>query len=194
MNKREQRLLKIYEVALKIFARYGYRRTRMEDIADELGVTKGNLYLYARNKRDLYEQTVAHALLQWQASARQAMEQHGDALDMFAAYALHGFQYLSQHEELRMLIMEDPGIFPPYPTEDPFFEINYRSINILKDVLHKGIADKKFREMDVDHVAELLYSVYMMFVIKTYVKSETSSSEKMFEEGIQLLMDGMLLK
>ena len=63
---REEKLATIYEAALRVFARYGYRRTRVEDIADELGMTKGNLYLYVENKRDLYEKAVAHGLSRWQ--------------------------------------------------------------------------------------------------------------------------------
>jgi len=52
----------IYNAALKIFAEFGYKKATMEDIAKELNMTKCNLYLYAENKMDLYENTVRSAL------------------------------------------------------------------------------------------------------------------------------------
>ena len=51
MRKKEKQEA-IYEAALRVFARYGFRKTTVEDIARELGMTKGNLYLYARDKRE----------------------------------------------------------------------------------------------------------------------------------------------
>ena len=56
----------IYEAALEVFAEYGFKKATLEDIAGQLGMTKGNLYRYARNKKDLYRNTVRYALLRWQ--------------------------------------------------------------------------------------------------------------------------------
>jgi TetR/AcrR family transcriptional regulator, repressor for uid operon len=45
---------KIVESALFTFSKYGYDRTRMEDIAEGAKVSKGTLYLYFRNKEELF--------------------------------------------------------------------------------------------------------------------------------------------
>ncbi|MBM4385189.1 MAG: TetR/AcrR family transcriptional regulator [Deltaproteobacteria bacterium] len=47
--------------ATRVFLRQGYRRTQMADIADELGVAKGTLYLYFESKEALFEQALLHA-------------------------------------------------------------------------------------------------------------------------------------
>jgi TetR/AcrR family transcriptional regulator, acrAB operon repressor len=46
-----QRLLK---AALVVFSRKGYAATRLEDIADEAGVTRGAIYHHFGNKAELY--------------------------------------------------------------------------------------------------------------------------------------------
>jgi AcrR family transcriptional regulator len=56
--KNEERIRQIYETALNLFAKHGYRKTSVVDIANELGMVKGNLYLYALNKQDLYEKAI----------------------------------------------------------------------------------------------------------------------------------------
>ena len=44
---------KIVDAALATFSKYGYDRTRMEDIAEAAKVSKGRLYLYFQNKEEL---------------------------------------------------------------------------------------------------------------------------------------------
>ncbi|HEY8121645.1 MAG TPA: helix-turn-helix domain-containing protein, partial [Myxococcota bacterium] len=41
--------------------RLGYRRTQMADVAEELGVAKGTLYLYVESKEALFDQALRHA-------------------------------------------------------------------------------------------------------------------------------------
>jgi AcrR family transcriptional regulator len=45
---------KIVDSALATFSRYGYDRTRMEDVAGAAKVSKGRLYLYFKNKEELF--------------------------------------------------------------------------------------------------------------------------------------------
>lgn len=44
----------ILEAATKVFAEKGYDRTRMADIAEQAGITKGTIYLYFTNKEDVF--------------------------------------------------------------------------------------------------------------------------------------------
>ena len=45
---------KIVDAALITFTKYGYDRTRMDDIADAAKVSKGKLYLYFKSKEELF--------------------------------------------------------------------------------------------------------------------------------------------
>lgn len=191
---REEKLTRIYEAGLRVFARYGYRRTRVEDIADELGMTKGNLYLYVKDKRDLYEKAVSHGLLQWQAMVARSIEKIDDVCEQFLALCRKSYAYLSRDVSLRSVLINDPSIFPLSSREDQFSEINRASMDLLRNVLARGIREGRFREVDVDHLAELLYSIYVMFIIKTYVKSEGKSTQKMFEQGLDVVLHGLLKK
>ena len=44
----------ILDAAAALFRRYGYRRTSMEDIAKELGVSRPSLYSYFKNKDEVF--------------------------------------------------------------------------------------------------------------------------------------------
>jgi AcrR family transcriptional regulator len=189
---RQEKLNLIYDAALKVFSQYGYKRTRVEDIASELGMTKGNLYLYAKDKRELYEKAVSYGLLRWQAKVRDAVKGIEDVKEQFVAMCKKSFMYLSRDVALRTILINDPSIFPLSPKEDRFAEINRASMDMLKALLKKGMDEKKFRRIDIKYVTDLLYSIYVMFIIKTYIKSEGKSTRKMFDQGIDLILSGLV--
>lgn len=188
-----EKLNQILEVSLKVFAHYGYRKASMEEIAEKLGMTKGNLYFYCRNKLDLYEKTVAHALLRWQTRVRDAIERERDIVKKFMVLGLKSYEYLSEDEDLRTIIMKDPAIQAITPSEDRFPGIGQASYTMLKSIIRQGVDEKRFRPIDVDHVTGFLYSIYCMFIIKTYVKSEGQSAQGMYQAGIDLLLKGLLI-
>jgi AcrR family transcriptional regulator len=51
----EDRLPKLIEVATAVFIHQGFRQTRMEDVAEALGVAKGTVYLYVESKEALFD-------------------------------------------------------------------------------------------------------------------------------------------
>jgi AcrR family transcriptional regulator len=53
---------KIIHSAMENFAKNGFDRTRMEDIAGAAGLAKGTLYLYFKNKEDLFYAICDHNL------------------------------------------------------------------------------------------------------------------------------------
>ena len=184
----------IFNAALKLFARYGFKKTTVEDVAAEVGMTKSNLYFYVANKRELYEHAVSNALIQWRDSIAAAILQVDDVVEKFKVMATKSFEYLSNHEELRSILIMDPGIFTLSPAEDRFYEINQGAMLLIKDILIQGVKEGRFYEVDIDHTTELLFSVYIMFLIKTYIKSEGKSAFRMYEEGVALIVRGLCRK
>jgi len=51
----EDRLSRLVDVATGVFIEQGFRHTRMEDVAEALGVAKGTVYLYVENKEALFD-------------------------------------------------------------------------------------------------------------------------------------------
>jgi len=56
------RSAEIHQAAIRVFYRKGFHATRIQDIADELGMQKGSLYHYISSKQDLIKGLVAGAL------------------------------------------------------------------------------------------------------------------------------------
>ena len=64
--------------ALTLFARHGFQRTSMADIAREAGIARATLYLRHRDKRAVFEALAARQVAAALAGAEAAWTQDGD--------------------------------------------------------------------------------------------------------------------
>lgn len=183
----------IYQVALSAFSDFGYRKTTMDDIAGRLDMTKGNLYLYVKNKKDLYHKTVSHALMKWQSKVLEAVDSKVDVKLKFSIMCFKAVEYLSEDSELRQVLIRDPEIFPMFPSKDPFYDINQNSVELIKAILKQGISENVFRDIDPDRVSEVVFMVYKMFIIRMYIKTEDKLIHKIFEDTVDLLALGLFI-
>jgi AcrR family transcriptional regulator len=58
----EQKQRALLDAAIGVFARFGYRKTSMDDIARAAGVSRQGLYLLFSNKEELFRRAVEYSL------------------------------------------------------------------------------------------------------------------------------------
>ena len=68
----------IVEATDRLFTRFGYRRTSMDDIAREAGVAKGTLYLYFTTHEALFRALLARNVARAERLCDAAQAQDGD--------------------------------------------------------------------------------------------------------------------
>ncbi len=157
-------------------------------------MTKGALYLYVKNKKDLYEKTIAENLIGWQNKVKETVDKETDPITKFIVLSFKAFQYLSENKDLRQVLVNDPEIFPMFTRHDPYFDINENSREMIKSILREGISKKVFRNVDVDSIAWLAFSAYKMFIIDTYILTDNDTTWKLFQDSVELGIYGLLKK
>ncbi|HEU0127662.1 MAG TPA: helix-turn-helix domain-containing protein [Pseudonocardiaceae bacterium] len=75
----------ILDAAYVCFTRYGVRRTTMDDIAREAGISRAAVYQYVRNKEDAFRRLARRLLEEALASARVAVESPGGLTERLTA-------------------------------------------------------------------------------------------------------------
>ncbi len=81
-GSREHKLL---GAAFRAFARYGFRRTSMEDIARGAGLSRSALYLHFRNKEDVFRSLVEYHFLAARERVDEALGMRGRPGEVLAA-------------------------------------------------------------------------------------------------------------
>lgn len=77
-TSQKKRETEVYAVAARLFATKGFHATRMQDIADELGMQKGSLYYYFNSKDELLSELVTGSVQEAQNSLQIILD--SDAL------------------------------------------------------------------------------------------------------------------
>jgi AcrR family transcriptional regulator len=104
MRKKES-TEKIFSASLRVFATYGYKKDHCRGIARELNMTKGNLYLYVKDKEDLYRKTVEFALLRWQDLCRGANRGQSWIQGIISHMCHKAVEYLSIDDDFRSILI-----------------------------------------------------------------------------------------
>ena len=64
---------------------------------------------------------------------------------------------------------------------------------MIQDIIERGIQEQKFRPVDARKVSEIIFLVYKMFIIRTYIKTEDQFMRQMFEQTVELLTEGLFI-
>jgi AcrR family transcriptional regulator len=71
----------LLDAAVGIFARFGFRKASMDDVARAAGVSRQGLYLSFANKEELFRRAVAHSLSSQLTAAVAALSRTEDSLE-----------------------------------------------------------------------------------------------------------------
>src|SRR6266852_8952624 len=71
----------LLDAALTVFARYGYRKTSMDEVARAAGVSRQGLYLQFANKEELFRKAVEQSLNSQLNAAVAALSRREDGLE-----------------------------------------------------------------------------------------------------------------
>jgi AcrR family transcriptional regulator len=91
MEKAEPKSASILDAALPVFARYGFHKTTMVDIARAARISRASLYLVFNSKEELFRAGSARAHEQTMAAVEAVLASEGDVVDRIAA-AISTFQ------------------------------------------------------------------------------------------------------
>jgi AcrR family transcriptional regulator len=112
----------VLDVALLIFARYGYRKASMDDVARAADISRPGLYFYFASKRDLFRAAVTRALDGDVAAAERALADTGRPLRdrLIEAFDHWAGRYVGpMAKDVAILIESHPDLLAPMATEYP---------------------------------------------------------------------------
>src|SRR6266545_604767 len=102
MNKRsaENSKQKILQAAGAIFAEFGYAQASMRSIAEKAGISVGGLYLYFKNKEDLYLTFMQDWMGKLNDRTQDALLNVDSPLQAITTYISIGIEYARTHKEI----------------------------------------------------------------------------------------------
>lgn len=130
--------------AVAVIKRKGYTSTKMEDIATELEMTKGSLYYYFKNKKDLMYQCHEAILNLAIAEAEELLREGNDAEKTLREMVAVHIKYAIEEKEIFNLIIEPKHAFNKEHIE-PVLKLRKYYSSLYDQVIKRGLENGEFK-------------------------------------------------
>lgn len=112
MNKRSESTSKerIIKAATKVFSENGYEKSSMRMIAKASHISTGGLYLYFRNKEDLYLTLIKFWMDNYSEKMKKILYEIQDPMRQIRIYIAMSLNYAKKHRELILLQGREFGL------------------------------------------------------------------------------------
>jgi len=195
-RRKEARPAEIVDAALTSFAARGFAATRLEDVAARAGISKGTLYLYFKNKEELFEAVVRATLLprieRLEALSATFEGPSGQLLERLLL-TLAGVVG-SQAGAIPKLVIAEAGNFPEL-ARFYLHEVIHRGLGLIGKILRRGIERGEFRTVDVDHAAFCVIAPVLLAALwKNSLEPHAEApldARALLQEHLHLLLRGL---
>jgi len=190
MNKRsgKESKKKILSAATRVFSEYGYKGASMRMIARSADISIGGLYLYFKNKEDLYTTLIRISLNDLAGETREALGDIDDPAEAIRTFISMRVNYAKRHRELILILGKEQGFTFGIKARKQFFKEQRK---VIEEIVRKGITSGRIRKCKVEEVAKIIICALRGFILSMLVEQDALFSP---EECGTLVLEGLLVK
>lgn len=152
--------------AAKAFARFGFQKTSVDEIAKAAKVAKGTIYLAAPSKVELFYEVLFREIRDWNAELLKMIDPRKNADDILVEITWASVRSVDRRPLVRDLLFGHHHDMLP-ELKPKLDDLRRVCMEPVAEILRLGIRQKRFRkELDVDEVASILIDLHiatMMF-------------------------------
>ncbi|MDE5899106.1 MAG: TetR/AcrR family transcriptional regulator [Treponemataceae bacterium] len=188
----EKRKHEILQRALDVFIDEGYEDVTFQKIADRCGITRTTLYIYFKNKREIFlwsikqmmenmEQTLAKIIQDTTASAERALREVLRNIISECEKNKKLFSVILVY----LIQLQKTG-------KDPERQVRRRIIrlrHLLSELIIRGIRNGEFKHVSVKNTNEMIYSIIESSIFKLSVLNQENIAE--MYNVVSITVDGM---
>jgi len=194
-RRKEDRPQEITAAALEAFAEKGYSATRVTDVAERAGVSKGLLYLYFKTKEELFK-AVIKSFVSPRIDALKAEIEH---TDLTAEEYLRGpfltFAKQVPKSPARVLVRLMIAEGAKHPDLTGWYHQNVVSQGLaaLRSLIERGVRDGEFRESALQEFPHMMVTPVVFTIVWSLVFGDQANldSDRFIEAQVDLLLRGI---
>jgi AcrR family transcriptional regulator len=195
-RRRQHRLAEILEAGFEEFAQRGYAATRLEDVGERVNLTRGAIYLYFKDKEELFRAVVRSVIQPALQQVRKVTGSFdGPTEELLRLLLMTFYREIAQDRRrsrlLRVLVAEGPNF--PELTEFYYSEVIQQGIGCFKSAIKRGIDCGEFRPSLVKDYPQVVMGPAIAAVIWSllFSKSHPLDLDKYSRAHFDLLMNGL---
>jgi len=197
-RRKAERPGEIIDAALELFVAKGFMATRLDEVAQRAGVSKGTLYLYFENKEALFKAFVETLVVpEIERTELQIQSFDGSASELISQLVIQWWQTVGESRlcGLPKLIISEAGNFPELAG---FYVENVigRVRRVIAELIQRGIEAGEFRPCDPAYAARLLLAPVVFAAIYQHsllpYDSEPFEVSSYLDNHIDIYLNGLV--
>jgi len=190
--RKEQYRLEILQAAEQVFARQGFHKTTMEEVADECGWSKGTLYLYFKSKEDLFFSVIIHKMDKFASTLKDAMGAVQNLEQLIGALVNAQFQFFIENNEFFQLAISEQGKVmqdSDSGMREGLIEKQQQHVIMASHALKKHLPENS--PIKPDTLARSILGAINIHTLTWLLQPDTINPEELKQEIIQLFLHGV---
>jgi TetR/AcrR family transcriptional regulator len=178
----------IADAAKEVFAECGYQKATLEEIAQRAGMSKATIYIYYKNKDDLFVHVVEELYDAITAATAEQAETDKPPLDKLYDIVRSKVEFFEREGDFfRIYLNEKQGqeVVPKDPHKWALREMYLQGVQTLAKVLQEGIDAGELRPIDSQRLAFFLQEM-MSTVLVQRIQGEAKTT---VHEDVDQLLD-----
>lgn len=182
---------RIIEAARLVFAKYGYKKTTMDDIAIGAQKGKSSIYYYFKSKEEIFEAVVETESKLLFDDILRSINHPIPAKEKFRIYV---FTRLNKIRELSNFydVLEYNFISPLEFIEELQNKYYQREISILQDILTDGVKKREFNIQDTEIAAIALVTAIKGLETPLNIRGAKKNLERQIDYVLKILFYGIM--
>jgi AcrR family transcriptional regulator len=176
---------KILDAASRIFAKYGIKKTTIEDIAGAMKMGKSSLYYYFKSKEEIFKAVIHREVDEFGARVRGSLQKCSSPQEKLRTFAVNRMQYLNELTNAYTALKDE------YVTEYAFIQelradYDKREKELLKSIFKEGTQAGLFEIADIGMTADVLATSLKGFEYEWFIKEKSAPD---IEERIDAMLN-----
>jgi len=187
-----ERKNQIVEAAMLVFARLGLGKARMDDVAQEAGLSKGTLYLYFKSKDAVIGAILDYFLTRELVNAQQAIQSCATATEKLHVFSDVMVRDIKRMKPLMSLYFEFMSLaMRKKSARDSIRKIFDDFIEILRPIMEEGVAIGEFRDINIEDAVLTAGAIFEGSILLWVYDPVRVDLEHTISAGIDLLVNGL---
>ena len=182
----------IVDVARKIFTRYGFRKTTMEEIAAASRKGKSSIYYYFPGKEEIFKAVVEKEAGELQARLDRTVELDASPLEKLKAYIFFRLHHVRTVENFYSALNEDSLSHLDFILEIRR-DFDLEELKLVQGILEEGMQDGSFQLSSTEIGAIAISTMMKGLEIPLLLSSDHKTDRaELLEDLVRVLFYGIL--
>jgi len=187
----EKRREQIVLAAIKLFAKKGFHKTTLRNLAEETGLSQGNIYDYVGSKEDIFFLIHQFAASSAMEAMKQVLDQGADPLEKLRRMIRAEFDTMDKLADAILLIYQEGHILKK-PLLKSLLKKERAHLEVFESIIAECVKAKALRHCNARVLANLIKSMVDASVLKRWDLRGHASSLDVEKTILDLLFRGLL--